>query len=92
VKAPHAETRPAVHPRLLLVSNRLPLSFRRENGQLQSVPSSGGLIGALEPVLRAHGGIWVGSAGMEDSPELRQQLEAATRELRFRYVPLILSR
>jgi hypothetical protein len=29
---------------------------------------------------------------MEDSPELRQQLEAATRELRFRYVPLILSR
>lgn len=78
-------------PRLILVSNRIPLTFRRENGRVQAVPSSGGLIGALEPILKDHGGIWVGSAGTEDSPELHQQLEEATRQHRFRYAPVILT-
>lgn len=81
-----------VHPsHLVLVSNRIPISFRREDGKLRAIPSSGGLIGALEPVLKDHGGIWVGSAGTEDSPELHEQLEAATRDHSFRYVPVVLS-
>jgi trehalose 6-phosphate synthase/phosphatase len=87
----HARPRPTASPRLILVSNRIPISFRRENGELKAIPSSGGLIGALEPVLRDHGGIWVGSAGTEDSQELHQQLEAATRDHSFRYVPIILT-
>ncbi|HEX4310158.1 MAG TPA: trehalose-6-phosphate synthase [Acidobacteriaceae bacterium] len=78
--------------RLIVVSNRLPLSFKRENGELQAVPSSGGLIGALEPIVKEHGGIWVGSAGTEDSPELHRQLKIAAREQHFRYAPIILSR
>src|SRR5579875_863164 len=78
-------------PRLVLVSNRLPVSFRRENGKLQVVPSSGGLIGALEPILKEHGGVWVGSAGKDDSAELHEQLEAAAKEQHFRYAPIILS-
>lgn len=77
--------------RLVVVSNRIPISFSHENGHLVAKPSSGGLIGALEPVLKDHGGIWVGSAGSEDSPELREQLEAATGEHSFRYVPVFLS-
>jgi trehalose 6-phosphate synthase len=75
-----------------VVSNRLPLSFKRENGKLEAVASSGGLIGALEPIVKEHGGIWVGSAGTEDSPELHRQLKAAARKQHFRYAPIILSR
>ena len=78
-------------PCLIVVSNRIPLSFSREAGKLTALPSSGGLIGALEPILKEQGGVWVGSAGTEDSPELHEQLEAATRQDNFRYVPLILS-
>ncbi len=76
---------------LVVVSNRIPVSFRREEGRLIAVPSAGGLIGALEPVLQEHGGLWIGSAGTEDSAELHQQLEDATRDRNFRYVPVILS-
>jgi len=92
MKAPiHLRPRPAASRHLVLVSNRIPLSFRRENGKLQAVPSSGGLIGALEPILKDHGGVWVGSAGTEDTPELHQQLQAATDGSNFRYVPIILT-
>jgi trehalose 6-phosphate synthase len=42
--------------------------------------------------VKQHGGIWVGSAGSEDSPELHRQLKAAGREQHFRYAPIILSR
>lgn len=89
--ATHHKTRNTAQPRLILVSNRLPLSFKRENGKLQAVPSSGGLIGALEPILKEHGGVWVGSAGTEDSPEIHHQLQAAAREHKFSYGPVILS-
>jgi len=91
VALPHGAHGGKAQPRLILVSNRLPLSFRRENGKLQAVPSSGGLIGALEPILKEHGGVWVGSAGTEDSPELHRQLRAAAGDHGFRYAPIILS-
>ncbi len=87
----HAKTRSAQQPRLILVSNRLPVTFRRERGKLQTVPSSGGLVGALEPILRQQGGVWVGSAGTEDSAELHQGLKASAGDHGFRYAPIILS-
>jgi trehalose 6-phosphate synthase len=87
----YVRTRSESQPRLILVSNRLPLSFKRENGKLQTVPSSGGLIGALEPILKEHGGVWVGSAGTEDSAELHQALHTAAGSHSFRYAPIILS-
>ncbi len=47
-------------PKLVLVSNRIPITFTTEDGKLKGVPSSGGLVSALEPLLKDHGGIWVG--------------------------------
>jgi trehalose 6-phosphate synthase/phosphatase len=77
--------------RLVIVSNRIPFSFARQDGRLVATPSSGGLIGALEPLLKAHGGLWVGSAGTEDTPEIRNQLKKATREHAYRYAPIFLT-
>jgi trehalose 6-phosphate synthase/phosphatase len=53
-------------PRLLVVSNRLPVSLSSERGVWTRQPGSGGLVTALEPVLRDRGGIWIGWSGVVD--------------------------
>ncbi|WP_083836673.1 trehalose-phosphatase [Granulicella mallensis] len=76
---------------LVVVSNRIPLSFAMEQGKLTATPSSGGLVSALEPLLKEHGGVWIGSAGTQDSPEIRAQLKEATCGHHYHYEPLFLS-
>ncbi|MDH4174750.1 MAG: hypothetical protein OEV97_13515, partial [Betaproteobacteria bacterium] len=49
--------------RLIVVSNRLPFTFRKERGVWQSEPGGGGLVTALLPVLRDRGGMWIGWPG-----------------------------
>jgi trehalose 6-phosphate synthase/phosphatase len=83
--------KPGTGPCLVVVSNRLPVSFVSEDGKLTAKVSSGGLVSALEPLLKEHGGLWVGSAGTEDSPEIHRQLKKATREHAYRYAPIFLS-
>jgi len=49
------------------VSNRLPVDrVVDENGQASWRPSPGGLVTALQPVMRAEDGVWVGWAGVAD--------------------------
>jgi trehalose 6-phosphate synthase len=50
--------------RLIVVSNRLPISFKQVKGELKAEPSSGGLVSALVPILKEHGGTWIGSPGV----------------------------
>jgi trehalose 6-phosphate synthase/phosphatase len=78
-------------PHLVLVSNRIPITFISENGKLKGQPSSGGLVSALEPLLKDHGGIWVGSGGTEDSPRIRKILEKASGTNPYRFAPLFLT-
>jgi trehalose 6-phosphate synthase/phosphatase len=49
--------------RLIVVSNRLPLSLRRGPAGWVAEPSSGGLASALGPILKARGGLWIGWPG-----------------------------
>jgi len=65
--------------RLIVVSNRLPFVFRRnDTGGWRAEPGRGGLVTALLPVLRHRGGMWIGWAGaVDDSPGLNDQLVAA---------------
>ncbi len=51
-------------PRLIVVSNRLPFTLRRGPDGIERRPSAGGLVAALEPVLSAGGGVWIGWPGM----------------------------
>ena len=53
---------------LVVVSNRLPLTLYRGQRGLEYRRSAGGLISALEPVLRSRGGTWVGWPGLEIRP------------------------
>ncbi|MGH0029031.1 MAG: bifunctional alpha,alpha-trehalose-phosphate synthase (UDP-forming)/trehalose-phosphatase [Myxococcota bacterium] len=49
---------------ITVASNRLPFSFHRTAGGLERRQSPGGLVTALEPVLRSRGGTWVGWPGI----------------------------
>jgi alpha,alpha-trehalose-phosphate synthase [UDP-forming] len=49
--------------RLLVVSNRLPVTIDMAQNGLRLKPSGGGLVSALLPVLQENGGCWVGWTG-----------------------------
>src|SRR5687768_5604329 len=50
--------------RLLVVSNRLPLSIRKsKDGRWRSEATSGGLQSAMAPILERRGGVWIGWPG-----------------------------
>ena len=49
--------------RLLVLSNRLPVTVTSERGRARVERSTGGLVAALEPALRRRGGVWLGWAG-----------------------------
>jgi trehalose 6-phosphate synthase/phosphatase len=57
---------------LAVVSNRLPFSAERRHGGLSLARSPGGLVAALDPVLRRMGGVWVGWPGVS-----QEEVEAA---------------
>src|SRR5258707_5285282 len=84
--------------RLLVVSNRLPVSIKKdENGHMVAAPSSGGLVSALTPILSEYGGIWIGSTGHAShgeahDAEVRKVLSSTTRGASVRYLPVFLSR
>lgn len=80
--------------RLLVVSNRLPVTLRRaEQGDWSAEPSSGGLVSAMLPVLHQRGGTWIGWPGVTDADagEFREVLDSASRESGVQYEPVQLS-
>ncbi|MCX2928907.1 trehalose-6-phosphate synthase [Mycobacterium sp. CVI_P3] len=54
----------------VVVANRLPIDMERlPDGSLTWKRSPGGLVTALEPLLRRHRGAWIGWPGIVDGPE-----------------------
>ena len=76
--------------RLILVSNRLPVSVRQEKFGPKLVPSSGGLVTALRPLLEERDGFWVGWPGTESRPEFNGLLRQYPDE-HSRLIPVNLS-
>ena len=78
--------------RLIVVSNRLPYSFRRASRGWRAQPGSGGLVTALLPVLRDRGGTWIGWPGASGpAREFRAALSAAGTKAGYQLVPVALS-
>jgi trehalose 6-phosphate synthase len=80
--------------RFLVVSNRLPYRIEGIEGgaeKLHFEQGVGGLVTALDPILRRTGGTWIGWTGsfesLPDSVSLAQEGEASA-EYRLRLVPL----
>jgi trehalose 6-phosphate synthase/phosphatase len=53
---------------IVVASNRLPYTFSRGAQGLERKPSPGGLVSALEPVLRKRGGTWIGWPAVDLEP------------------------
>jgi trehalose 6-phosphate synthase len=56
--------------RLVIVSNRLPVTVERTPRGVVVKPSSGGLVAALLPVFKSAGGTWIGWPGADYHPEI----------------------
>jgi len=81
--------------RLAVLSNRLPVALTRgPDSRFSAAHSPGGLVNALEPVLHAKGGRWVGWPGVAsedcDAESVRAVLAAVENGVRL--VPVSLSR
>ncbi len=66
--------------RLVVASNRLPVVLSQEDeGEWDLEAGSGGLVTALEPVLRERGGVWIGWPGVEEGgvPDLDEVLDGS---------------
>jgi trehalose 6-phosphate synthase/phosphatase len=74
------------YQRLIVISNRLPVTIRRVQGEIQAERSSGGLVAAMEPAMRQRGGVWIGWPGAKLIPE--EKLEVASSPYELRPVPL----
>ena len=75
--------------RLIVVANRLPMTARLVGGRWPAEPSSGGLVSALAPLIRARNGLWIGWAGevsLEDPNGQARLLDSWGR--RHGYVPV----
>ena len=63
--------------RLIVVSNRLPITIKRqEDGTYDFSMSSGGLVSALSGLKKAMSFLWIGWPGMEIPAEEREMVEA----------------
>jgi len=77
--------------RLIVVSNRLPFALDSIGADLWTVtPATGGLVSAIEPVLRERGGTWIGWPGTVGEIPAKP-LAKATRNAGYKIVPVALS-
>src|SRR5256712_2352566 len=77
--------------RLIVVSNRLPFALDSTGEDLWTVtPAVGGLVSAIEPVLRERGGTWIGWPGIAGKIP-GEPLAEATRNAGYKVVPVALS-
>jgi trehalose 6-phosphate synthase/phosphatase len=67
---------PAAGARIIVVSNRLPLTLKKTEHGWDTARSSGGLASAMNPLLAKTGGEWVGWAGYsgEEDSQKRQAI------------------
>jgi trehalose 6-phosphate synthase/phosphatase len=75
---------------LVVVSNRLPFTVEARPGGARFTRSPGGLVAALDPVLAARGGVWIGWPGVaQEADEPADRLTPpATPGVRYVPVPL----
>jgi len=50
--------------RLIIVSNRIPYNITRINNEISYKKSVGGLVTAMDPILKKTGGLWIGWSGL----------------------------
>lgn len=77
--------------RILVVSNRLPVTLKKTGGRWRAEKSAGGLTSAMAPLLERSGGLWIGWSGDSSPPDdgnRRQVIDDLRQRKRFIAVDL----
>lgn len=69
-------------PRVIIVSNRLPVSVKRVDGKLEFYPSAGGLATGLSSYATSGNNQWIGWPGLASDDLSEQDRTLITRELK----------
>lgn len=89
---PKRQSRQPKMGRLVIVSNRLPVSLIREEvGRWKAQPSLGGLVTALAPILRERGGLWVGWPGISEDVDLGEATARVGEGIGYELKPVMLT-
>ncbi|MCR9092901.1 MAG: bifunctional alpha,alpha-trehalose-phosphate synthase (UDP-forming)/trehalose-phosphatase [bacterium] len=67
--------------KLIVASNRLPVTVKRSQGKLRAERSSGGLVAAMEPAMQRQGGVWIGWPGTQLKAGETLEVEGATFDM-----------
>ncbi|GAB4326598.1 MAG: trehalose-6-phosphate synthase [Candidatus Zixiibacteriota bacterium] len=77
--------------RFVVVSNRLPIRVSVNDGQWRVEPGSGGLVTALNPVMRRNRGLWIGWPGCGPDVPLDDLLTSFQENNHYEIVPIPLT-
>lgn len=80
--------------RITIVSNRLPVSpVQKDDGRWKLQASNGGLVSALDPILRKRGGNWVGWSGHAGSmpPGMQDAFVTTSQERGYTLKPVAMT-
>ena len=77
--------------RLVVVSNRLPIVISNEDDQWRIQPGSGGLITALDPILKENKSLWIGWPGVGAEAPIRELLHQFGSEQGYQLVGIPLT-
>ncbi len=75
--------------RLLVISNRLPISLSHAGGEWITSRSAGGLATAMDPILKRTGGAWIGWSGAREQvpDDILSKLREEQRAIPVRLAP-----
>ncbi|UCF00395.1 MAG: bifunctional alpha,alpha-trehalose-phosphate synthase (UDP-forming)/trehalose-phosphatase [Planctomycetota bacterium] len=80
-------------PRLIVVSNRLPISVTKRSGELNFRLSPGGLATGLSSVSQTHESFWIGWSGMTGKKLTdKDRTEISRRLSKEHYIPIFLTK
>ena len=77
--------------RLVVASNRLPVTISKQGKKWSVQPSSGGLIRVLAPVLSRRGGLWIGWSGVPTTPQWGKMVSVGDTDLGYVLEPVWLT-
>jgi len=77
--------------KMIIVSNRLPVTVEQNPEGLRLRVSSGGLVTALHPLFIESTRSWIGWTGTDASPEIERLLENCSRENAIAFKPVFMS-
>ncbi|MDD2351381.1 MAG: trehalose-6-phosphate synthase [Synergistaceae bacterium] len=81
--------------RFLVVSNRLPVTLACKEKKWEAKSSSGGLVNALNPVLKNRGGFWIGWPGTFENLKIsamKEILGPLSKRSGYRFLPVLMTK